>query len=406
MNQQPWKLAGLFLLVLALAACGGNGGGGKKEPPSASKSAGELRVTAQREVEIENARLLSLSPDGQWLAAQTGPDQLCFYQAQTLQEKSCASLERELNPSLQSVTWSPDGSRIALTDEVFRYMIDSDLWVIKVESGEMDNLTDDGAVGGFLNQAQEAPKAVLDAVPAWSPDGKKLTFTRSVYDPENPGGTDILQISADGGTPEKLLTVGAENPLLVWHGMQWSDDGKKLYYSVTHSKPDYADNGIWSVDQGGKNAKQLIGSHPDLGPPILVAVASKQNQLLFVYYRALGMLGFEPNTSFYYLLDLKSGATTPLKQAQSDEPEFFALNNATLSPDGSKVLYVYRTLEEEWRLAVRDLDDETEHVLATFNEPVGASREMGMGLNWAANDTLYVARALGQAGLLLTLGAD
>lgn len=390
-----------FLVVVSLVACGGGDGGAKKAPPSASKSATDLQVAGRKEVEIEGALFLSLSPDGQWLVAQTGPDQLCFYQAETLQEQSCALLGKELHPSLSSVAWSPDSKRVALTDEVFRYMIDSDLWVIEAESGKMTNLTDDGVVGGFLNQAQGAPKAILDAVPAWSPDGKRITFVRSVYDSENPQGTDIVQIPTDGGKPKTLLTVSADTPLLIWHGMRWSDDGKKLYYSV--AIPDYSDNGIWSVDKDGKNPTKLIGSDPELGPPILVDVASQQNKLLFVYYRALGSLDFEPNTSFYYLLDLETGEAMPIKQAQSDELEFATVGSAILSPDGSKLLYVYRTLEKEWRLVVRDLDDETEHVLATFDEPVGASREMGMGLDWADDDTLYIVKSLGRSAALLSL---
>jgi len=405
MNPQPWKLAGLLLLALFLVACGGNGGGKKKEPPSASKSAADLRVTAQREIEIKDARLLSLSPDGQWLAAQTEADQLCIYRAEASAKQACALLD-QVRPSLDSIAWSPDSTRIAFTDDAFRAMFESDIWLLETESGKLTNLTDDGVVGGILRLEPEGARAWVDTVPAWSPDGKNLVFSRSVFDQDETRQTDLYRISASGGGAEKLFTVSTEYPMAVWYGTQWSDDGKHIFYNAYLRKPDDPNGGVWTVDQDGKNAEQLIGPDPDLGPPFVVDVAPRQDKLLFVYYQALGSLGTKPNVSFFYLLDLKTGATTPIKQAQSDEIEFFTPNNAILSPDGSKVLYVYRTLEKEWRLAVRDLDGETEHILATFDEPVGASREMGLGLNWATDDTLYVARALGQAGLLLTLGTD
>ena len=132
------------------------------------------------------------------------------------------------------------------------------------------------------------------------------------------------------------------------------------------------------------------------------------DKALILYYLAQGALGAGPNVSYFYILDLETGAVAPLKQAAGQEAEFSGLSKARLSPDGSKVLYVYRYLvgeEPEFRLAVRDVEGGAENVLLASADPLGFQTELGLGLDWAANDTLYVATSP-SSGLLITLGTD
>ena len=66
------------LTVIALsAACG--------------KPASELQVIDKRKIEIEGAHILTLSPNGNWLAL-TREHQFCIYQVETLVEQSCVNL--------------------------------------------------------------------------------------------------------------------------------------------------------------------------------------------------------------------------------------------------------------------------------------------------------------------------
>lgn len=407
MDKRFRVLSGVLLLTLTLVACGGDEEGSvtKSLPPSASQPAADLRVTVQREVEVEGGSIVSLSPNGEWLVVDKMGEVLSIYQAESLTEHSGALLE-DVRLARNSITWSPDSTRVAFTDDAIRRMFESDLWVLEAETGELTNLTDDGVSGGFLGEREGRP--LLDVSPAWSPDGKQLAFSRSVYGVgrDEPLVTDIYRVSASGGDPKKLLTAIDDQPLAVWLGLCWSSDGKQILYTVNRQKPDDPDNGVWIVDQDGKNREHILGvTDAVLGPPFLVDVAAQGDKALVWYYYAAGGYAIEPNVSYFVLLDLETGEVEPLKKAQGEEIEFSGPANATLSPGGTKVLYAYRSVDGEWRLAVRDLGDETENVLLTSEEPLGITREFGQGLDWAENDTLYVATSF-SSGLLLSLGTE
>jgi hypothetical protein len=196
--------------------------------------------------------------------------------------------------------------------------------------------------------------------------------------------------------------------MAVWHGLRWSGDGKQILYTVARPQHDDPDNAIWIAGRDGKGPRRLLGPDPELGPPLLMDVAAQGDKALILYYLAQGALGAGPNVSYFYILDLETGTVAPLKKAAGEEAEFSGLSKARLSPDGSKVLYVYRYLageEPEFRLAVRDVEGGAENVLLASADPLGFQTELGLGLDWAVDDTLYVATSP-SSGLLITLGTD
>ncbi len=405
MTQNTRIFCAALLMTLIFTACGGGGDGAvtKKTPPSASKPAADLRVIDRREIELDPLRILSLSPDGRLLAAED-PDQLCIYQTESLAEQACALLRERARPALSSFVWSPDSTRIAFTDEVFKHLIESDLWVMQVKVGTLTNLTDDGVVGNIFNPEPAGAEPLLDAVPAWSPDGRTLLFSRTAHEADQERRTDLFRIPAGGGDPEKVLTVSDELLFVVWYGLRWSDDGKNIFYNVLKPKPDDPDTGVWTAERDGKNPRQLVGVDPEMGSPALVDVSERADKAL-LYYPAAAMSNPQPNVSYYVLLDLKTGAVEPLKRAKGDQIEFLILANATFSPDGSKVLYVYGDAEKKMHLAVRDLDEETENLLFSAEGPLGLQREFGLGLDWAEDDTIYAATSFSN-GLLIRLGTE
>jgi Tol biopolymer transport system component len=268
----------------------------------------------------------------------------------------------------------------------------------------LTNLTDDGVTGNFIKEGVEP---LLDVAPAWSPDGKTLAFVRSARTADGWEGTALYRISASGGRPEKLLSVSDEEPLTVWLGLRWSSDGKKVFYAVAGSESDDPDNGIWMVDKDGKNPQHLLGvTDPEMGPPLLIDVSAQGDKALIWYWQAAAMAVASPiNVSLLELIDLETGVVEPLKQATGDEEiEFFSPRNAIFSPDGSKILYAYSDASDGTRLVVRDLEDETEHVLLTHDVTLGAHFETGLGLDWADDDSIYVSTF--KTGLLLSLGTE
>lgn len=344
-----------------------------------------LFVAAQRPAEIRGVYLLSLSPNGQQLLAIRNPRTLCIYSAESLVQQQCVELASGVF-DWRSITWSPDNKRIAFTEDVFHSMFESDVWVLDVSTGRLTNLTDDGASGSLVKLRSEKSSATVDLIPAWTHDGKSLVFARTPLDSDE---TALYRVSSTGGEPKRLWTV-ADQAMAVFYFIRCLDDGR-IVYTLGHNKLPDSDNGIWIVGPGDDKPRQLAGAlDKKMGYPILLDVAAGQDRALVWYYAASQHYASLPNMSMYALLDLKTGALEPLKKAAGDAPEFSGPSNAVFSPDGSRLLYVYRDLsKDEHRLVVRDAAGGDEQVL--FSGSVGWS-DIGLGLHWASNGTIYIAK--------------
>ncbi len=386
-----FRIACCLVVIALLVGCGG--AGSIPAPPSASKAVTDLKVTAQRELKIENERILSLSPDGKWLAG-IRDKAVCIIAVDTLADKHCVDTQTG-SPDRRSLLWPQDSQHLVFTEDLPRFMFESDIWLLDVESGQLTDLTPDNVAGSFL-KLPEGSVALLDTMPGWSPDGQSLIFSRSDRDA---GSTSLYRLSTKGGTPEKILDAAGQGPLGIWYGPRWLRNNK-LLYTIVHSKLTDPTNGIWLADSDGKNAKQLLAPDPELSVPTLVDVSAKGDRAL-IWYIAGMQYAAKPNQSFLALLDLSSGQTTPLQPSG----EFMGLTTAVFSPDGSKIAYVYRSMAGEVNLVIRDVQSAAENTILTQSGILGVNTESPyLGLSWADNDTLYAATGPAD-GTLLTLGS-
>jgi TolB protein len=97
-------------------------------------------------------------------------------------------------PDAQELTpaWSPDGTSLAFTRTVNREPNDTrpviaDIYVVNADGTNLRAVTN----GGGFNLS-----------PSWSPDGRRIVFSRSSFNPElfltrKPSAYDILSASAD-----------------------------------------------------------------------------------------------------------------------------------------------------------------------------------------------------------------
>jgi dipeptidyl aminopeptidase/acylaminoacyl peptidase len=112
--------------------------------------------------------------------------------------------------------WSPDGTRIAFvsnrTGREFDENRNTDVWVINADgTGAPIKISDHDE---------------SDNQPRWSPDGKWIAFTGEVHERDHP---KIWLAPATGGTASTQAANGLD---LIPGQLEWSDDGKSLYFET------------------------------------------------------------------------------------------------------------------------------------------------------------------------------
>jgi hypothetical protein len=349
------------------------------------------------EIHIPDAQILSLSPDGRWLAARTPtlgrPEALCVYEVSSLTERACGDLDpRQVSMVDELVVWSPDSTRIAFTERVYEFLDDGDLWVIDASSGEVTNLTDDGYEGG-LNTVDEADGPVhLDAVPAWAPDGGSIAVSRTTIIDGQPGGNEIVRVDVDSGDVVPMALVGREVAVV---GLVWAPDGERVYYSVDYLDSDEPDNGVWGLDTATGETTQITPVDPQKGTPVLVEVSATGTTGLIVHPRYIS----DPDAAgdAFALVDLESGAAGPIDPALADDVQ--GTRVATFSPTGTRVLY-WRYDGNTGRLLVRDLPDGEPLDVVSTTEFVPALGRFGSDLDWASDGTVLTATSPDAGSLL------
>jgi DNA-binding beta-propeller fold protein YncE len=372
------RLSGL-VVVLVLAFC----------LPGDALAQGALSIAEQRIVDLGDAESLSLSPDGSRLAVWNWNREepaICALDAATLAEQRCAPVPRGLIAA-DSVAWSPDGTRVAFTEEALRHGKDGDIWVADFEAGTATNLTDDGT-----EESLRAPVGTpIDVAPAWSPDGTEIVFSRSVREGEDEEGEDIVytslyRIPAMGGEPREVVKV-ADRWLVVYTGLRWLADGTILYSLDMYS--DDPANGVWTVAADGGEPRQILSAREELRVlwTLVVDVSAKGQALLLADWNV------------YAVLDLATGEVTALTLASGEGRP----GGAAFSPDGSRLLVLDNAADPDGQLVVIDLATGTEQIVSALDLQVGV-RDYRSGLIWAANNLVF-GPGDGRNGLLVQLTA-
>jgi Tol biopolymer transport system component len=149
--------------------------------------------------------------------------------------------------------WSPDGRRIAFVRTLGPAPPGRLARVVGVFV-----MNEDGTKVRQLTQRRGTP-ATEDHVPAWSPDGKRIALVAVNVTAKPAGGSVIYVINADGTRPRAVRSMphgwpGAGAP-------SWSPDGKRILYSTycwfgtCGQRPTGAQ--LFSIGADGENPRQL-----------------------------------------------------------------------------------------------------------------------------------------------------
>jgi len=107
----------------------------------------KLVVIEQKEICFKDSIIIGLSPDGLKLAVYNANNRrLSVHDADT-QEEIMGIDMKSGRCDISNLSWSPDSNYIAFTEDLFRAMKESDLWLMDIQKKTTVNLTDDNIEG-------------------------------------------------------------------------------------------------------------------------------------------------------------------------------------------------------------------------------------------------------------------
>ena len=150
--------------------------------------------------------------------------------------------------SFSPPVWSPDGRRIAFVSGRGPCIETNHLRGLPDGTSDVD-ISVANADGSGLRTVTSGPG--VDCAPAWSPDGEKIAFTRSLVRREGDKVVgvdfDVYVVNADG-SEERKLTRDAQS-----FGPIWSPDGRKIAF---WSGPD-GNGGVYVMNADGSKRRLL-----------------------------------------------------------------------------------------------------------------------------------------------------
>ena len=151
----------------------------------------------------------------------------------------------------EEVSWSPDGTQFVVTRGLFDALPPTStpynvaLWLMHADGSAAHQITLKGRICHNV-----CPGGAQDNRAAWSPDGKRLVFTRDTY--TTPEQFGIFTIAPDGSdlrrvTPEKMNVDDAA----------WSPDGTLIAFQSPPEPTDGVEQDIYTIHPDGTGLQKL-----------------------------------------------------------------------------------------------------------------------------------------------------
>jgi hypothetical protein len=254
-------------------------------------------------------------------------------------------IDQQLTPA-----WHPDGRRIAFQgNQAGRF----DIFIADVETGEIENLTDD---------------AVYDAAPTFSPDGESLVISSVLGE----GFSKLFRVDLDNPRERFQITTG-----------EWSDKdaafsptGRRLYFS---SDRDGADN-IFGLDLGTGELHKYTNAVTGCFQPTVLSLGDGTERLVYT--------GYWKGRFDLYLTDVDEPVETapePLDLAPRpvlprDLPAFEPDIQVAINDDNREGYHGFRFFLETADSLIGIDDDQTlvGRIVLSFSDYLGDRRAIGI----------------------------
>jgi eukaryotic-like serine/threonine-protein kinase len=359
---------------IAFSWNGGMGGsGGKRERNIYTKTIGPddpVRLTFAS----EDDTLPAWSPDGRYLAfcrapaPEPRPNRYVIYVV-----AASGGQERKVAEGGMGVSWAPDGKTLAMAGLPAE---GGGIFLLSLETGERSQLT--------------RPHPYLDNLPAFSPDGRWIAFTRDF----GFSAREIFVVPGPGGA-ERQLTFDREPT----YGAAWTADSREIVFA---SNRGIGGESLWRIAVEGSPPSRFSAT-PEGG--FYPSISRQGNRLVYTEsFDDTNIYGYEG-----------PGFATTSAPGRFDGPKGLILSSRrddspSISPDGERIAFVSKRTgnEEVW---VCDRNGGRPAQLTSFKGPGTGTPRWSPDRHWIAFDSLaagnpniYVMSANGGASRRLTTG--
>jgi Tol biopolymer transport system component len=266
-----------------------------------------------------------------YVVADEGPYSLKFKSVDPEGTDQHVALVSTNDAHFHELSFSPDGERMAFADA-------------SQDSSGIATAAADGSGVRHLTDGRN------DSWPSWSPDGSKIAFSGTEFDPnaskcalrvDYDCPTDIYVMNSDGSDLTRLATSPGPDFQPVW-----SPDGTQIAF-VAVPRTGSADTLIWVMNADGSGARPVssdVGGYetwPAWSPDgSLIVFAAVRNRRDAVY-------GVAPDGSGVHAITAGNGVDTPAWSPDGSliaytavDPKTGVLSLYTMRPDGSDATLV------------------------------------------------------------------
>jgi Tol biopolymer transport system component len=154
-------------------------------------------------------------------------------------------------------SFSPDGRRVLFT-RVFADGSPDAIFVVDIDGGHLTRLDAPGCGATCLGDDAEGHP--------WSPDGHRIAFERALIDPNGDVNLGIWVMAADGSRARQLtqlgLAIGTED-----HRPSWSPDGSHLVFRRTDTTVSPEAGGLFMMLSNGSGVRRITPLGVDADDP-------------------------------------------------------------------------------------------------------------------------------------------
>jgi Tol biopolymer transport system component len=261
--------------------------------------------------------------------------------------------------------WSPNGAQIAFVS--IRDAWD-EVYVIGIDGTGETRLTTGGGTGVAV-----APTQLYAATPTWSPDGRQIAFGSN-----RDGSDEVYVINVDGSGLTQLTTDGGSMPL-------WSPNGRWIAF-LRHGA-------IWVMRADGSGQVSVMGDLGFDGPPLWSPDGDR-----------LAFSATDANGDDIYVVN--ADGSRLVNVSNTPGPDFFG----SWSPDGSRITFFSKGPKENQAaggMFIASVDGSRVEQVAAMPfwspDPSTSSGQVGR-IAVERDGNLYVARADGSAEVQVASG--